>query len=308
VTAPGAAVSPPGNDALHARHHPGSRSLAGRPRVREGWLVFASIDLARRIEQAEARLTAAIAGSVPSGVLRAVGGGVAALARPGSPLNKVIGLGFEPLDDGAIAEIESLWLERGEPVRVELSTLADPEIAARLAARGYQLQGFENMLALDLESHHHARSHAVHVSPIGHDDDAVWRTIAVDGFASPDGSGAGGDELLRPVLEQVMADFTRTSGLVRYVARIDGMPVGAASCRIDERLVQLCGATTLPAWRRRGVQRALLEQRLDDARAFGCTLAVITTAPGSQSQANAQRGGFALLYARAIMVRTWPTS
>jgi GNAT superfamily N-acetyltransferase len=271
--------------------------------------VFASIDLARRIEQAEARLTAAIAGGVPSGVvLRPIGGGIAALARPGSPINKVIGIGFEPLDDGAIAEVESLWLERGEPVRVELSTLADPAIAAGLAARGYQLQGFENMLALDLASHHHARSQAVHVTRMADRDDAVWRAIAVDGFASPDGSGAGGDELVRPLLEQVMADFARAPGISRYVARIENMPVGAASCRIDEHLVQLCGATTLPAWRRRGVQRALLEQRLDDARAAGCSLAVITTTPGSQSQANAQRGGFALLYARAILVRTWPAS
>jgi GNAT superfamily N-acetyltransferase len=271
--------------------------------------VFASIDLARRIEQAEARLIAAFASAVPGPVLRAIGGGVAALARPGSPINKVIGIGFEPLDDGALAEIESLWLERGEPVRVELSSLADPEIAARLAARGYQLQGFENTLALDLTCHHHARSQAVHVTPVeGDHDDVVWRTIAVDGFASPDGSGAGGDDLVRPALEQVMADVARAPGVTRYVARIESMPVGAASCRVDLGLVQLCGATTLPAWRRRGVQRALLEQRLDDARAAGCSLAVITTAPGSQSQANAQRGGFALLYARAIMVRTWPSS
>jgi len=35
----------------------------------------------------------------------------------------------------------------------------------------------------------------------------------------------------------------------------------------------------------------------------GCDLAVITTAPGSKSQANVMRTGFALLYARAILVK-----
>jgi GNAT superfamily N-acetyltransferase len=63
----------------------------------------------------------------------------------------------------------------------------------------------------------------------------------------------------------------------------------------------LSGATTLPAWRRRGVQTALLAHRLDDAAASGCRLACVVTAPGTRSQANAQRGGFSLLYARAVL-------
>jgi phosphoserine phosphatase len=53
------------------------------------------------------------------------------------------------------------------------------------------------------------------------------------------------------------------------------------------------------------VQRALLDARLAWAREAGCDIAVITTAPGSQSQANAQKYGFALLYARAVLVREW---
>ncbi len=40
-------------------------------------------------------------------------------------MNKVIGAGIdEPLDEALLAEIEALYLERNEPVRVELSTLA----------------------------------------------------------------------------------------------------------------------------------------------------------------------------------------
>jgi hypothetical protein len=44
----------------------------------------------------------------------------------------------------------------------------------------------------------------------------------------------------------------------------------------------------------------LLDARLRDARRAGCDIAVVTTAPGSKSQQNAQRHGFALLYARAL--------
>jgi GNAT superfamily N-acetyltransferase len=62
----------------------------------------------------------------------------------------------------------------------------------------------------------------------------------------------------------------------------------------------MCGAGTLPAERRRGVQAALLQARLADAAARGCDLAIITVQPVSQR--NVQRHGFELLYTRAILV------
>jgi hypothetical protein len=53
------------------------------------------------------------------------------------------------------------------------------------------------------------------------------------------------------------------------------------------------------------VQKALVQRRLADARAAGCDLAVVTTAPGTRSQDNVMRRGFVLLYTRAILVRRW---
>jgi len=66
----------------------------------------------------------------------------------------------------------------------------------------------------------------------------------------------------------------------------------------------LCGAGTLPAHRRRGVQAAMLLRRLSAAAQAGCDLAVVTTLPGSKSQQNVQRLGFELLYSRAILRRS----
>jgi GNAT superfamily N-acetyltransferase len=93
-------------------------------------------------------------------------------------------------------------------------------------------------------------------------------------------------------------------GLSRFVARRDGVAAGGASLRLGEQAALLCGAATLPAHRRRGVQTALLAARLRVAAEAGCDVAVVTTAPGSKSQENVQRQGFALLYARAVLVRT----
>jgi hypothetical protein len=42
---------------------------------------------------------------------------------------------------------------------------------------------------------------------------------------------------------------------------------------------------------------------LRSAALRGCDIAVVTTQPASKSQANVQRLGFALLYARAVLVK-----
>jgi ribosomal protein S18 acetylase RimI-like enzyme len=93
------------------------------------------------------------------------------------------------------------------------------------------------------------------------------------------------------------------AGTVRYAALRDGVIAGGATMRVAEGIAQLTGAATAPAHRRRGVQSALLSARLADAAAGGRDVAVITTQPGSKSHHNAQRQGFDLLYARAVLVK-----
>jgi len=127
----------------------------------------------------------------------------------------------------------------------------------------------------------------------------------VDGFGEPDGSTVPHETFPREALEAVFADIALADGFRRYVARIDGQAVGAASMRIDGPIAQLCGAATLAEYRRRGVQTALLQYRLADARTAGCSIAVVTTQPGSKSQANSQRRGFAILYTRVVLLRQW---
>jgi predicted GNAT family acetyltransferase len=99
--------------------------------------------------------------------------------------------------------------------------------------------------------------------------------------------------------------MTGAPGFVRYLARYDGMPAAVGSMRIDGRLCQLAGTATSTPFRGRGLQKALIAHRLHAARQAGCDLAVVTTAPGTRSQENLMRNGFALLYARAVIVKTF---
>lgn len=257
---------------------------------------------ALRIDRAEARLSVAIAESAASPrlhLVHALAGGAAVLVRPGSPINKIIGAGFEgELDADILAEIEGRWRGHGEPVRVELASLASTAAAAQLGARGYRLLGFEHVMVRPIGPADADREPEIPVV----EGDAAWFDTIVDGFAVADGSGAPVDAHDRAAIEAVMRDFAAAEGFRRYGARMAGASVGAATMRLDDGLALLCGATTLASARRRGVQAALLTARLRDASRAGCSLAVVTTAPGSLSQRNAERQGFALAYVRAILV------
>ena len=118
-------------------------------------MLFATATLAARIERAECQIAADFAECARARhddvLVEPIGGAAAVFAGRGAPSNKLAGLGFAgPLDEDALAAIERSFDERDTPVRVELSSMADPSVAATLTNRGYSLIGFENVLGLDL--------------------------------------------------------------------------------------------------------------------------------------------------------------
>ncbi|MET7772217.1 GNAT family N-acetyltransferase [Nocardia sp. NPDC005366] len=277
--------------------------------------LFAGIESVARIEAAERTLieegarAAATRDPREPVVSLPIGGGSAVWAGPDSPLNKVVGVGMDgDLDDGELAAVEQAFAERHSPVQFEVSTVADPAVVTRLSKRGYLLFGFENVLGLRLAPGR-AASHAdgVDIGAVGPEEIDTWMRVVVDGFVNPDTSGvASHEEFPREAIERAERDMAATTGFVASLARIDGAPAGGAGLRLHDGIAQLCGAATLPRYRRRGIQSALLSSRLAVAAEAGYDLAVVTTLPGTTSQQNVQRLGFQLLYARAIVVRPAP--
>jgi len=274
-------------------------------------MLFASSELAARIERAEARLLADVARAAArrrpreGGFATPLAGGFATFAAPGSPVNKVAGVGFAgPLDANELDAVEKTYADRGAPVQFEVSCLGDPRVGALLTRRGYALVNFENVLGRPLPVPPRAPADGIQVAESPAAERAAWLELLVTGFASPDAQGVPSHESFpRDELERVMDDMAEAEGFVRYLARRAGEPAGGAAMRLFEGVAQLCGAATLPAHRRCGVQSALLDARLASAGHKGCDVAVVTTQPGSKSQENVQRRGFELLYSRAILVR-----
>lgn len=269
--------------------------------------MFCDVQLAARIERAERDLVvSAFAAGAPAGAFAlSIGGGVAACTVPGSPLNKVIGVGFEALPDAAAwTAIEREYAVREVPVQVEVSTLAAPECARQLTERGYRLVGVENVLGRELTSAPPTLPAGLQIDRSPDHEIDMWADVVATGFAAPDTQGVAPHEAFdRAAIDRILREFGRAAGVIRYLARRDGQLLGGGSMRLEDGIAQLCGAATLPAARRQGVQTALLAWRLTDAAAHGGRLAVVTTQPGSKSMQNVQRQGFQLLYSRLVLVR-----
>ncbi|WP_280348460.1 GNAT family N-acetyltransferase [Nocardia neocaledoniensis] len=276
-----------------------------------GGALFCGVESAARIERME---TAAMVGAVAAGrarvpaggaFAREFGGGAACFAEVGSPLNKVVGIGFDGVPSAAEWEtVEAAYAAVGVPVQVELAHLADPRIGAELTGRGYRLVSFEDVLGMEPAGRVWAAPAGVEVRRVDEDGFDTWLDIAVDGFAHPDDEGIPShEEFPREALAAVMRDMASSNDTRTYVAYRDGVPAGAASMRVAGGIAALAGAATLVAHRRHGVQTALLSTRLTEAAADGCDLAVVTTQPGSRSQRNVQGRGFSLLYTRAVLVK-----
>ena len=82
------------------------------------------------------------------------------------------------------------------------------------------------------------------------------------------------------------------------MAEREGEPIATGALNLVNGVALLAGASTIPAARRQGAQRALLKARLDFAAARGADLAMVVAQPGSGSQRNAERAGFRPVYTR----------
>ncbi len=99
-------------------------------------------------------------------------------------------------------------------------------------------------------------------------------------------------------------------GVRLFVAEVEGKPVacGAGLIIHEHKIVALFGAGTLPDYRGRGFQTALLQARIKAATEAGCEFAVIVTQGGSTSQRNAERLGFRVAYSKATMLKPFAGS
>ena len=268
--------------------------------------MHATLELARRVDRAEVDFCAlATALGAPRAATIECGGGRAVYGAPGSPVNKVLGLGLGvAVTDDDLDAIERFYEERESPVQIELCPLASPDLPSRLTSRGYVLQGFENELAREVPRQR-VESVGADITVEAHAAEHPWLEIVAHGFAAPDRNPPGGGPLPADAVTaigEVMRQFFHPA-VVRYIARADGEPAAGGLSFVSDGVLGIFGTATLPGFRRRGLQRAIVAQAINDA-AGKADLVIATTEPGSISQRTFERLGFQVIYTRAILVKS----
>lgn len=270
-----------------------------------GAVLHADLALARRVERAEIDFCALGAAAAARLERLDVAGGSALYCAPGSPLNKVLGLGLHgPVSDADLDQLVAFYERRGEPAQVELCPLAGLDLPERLIRRGFLPQGFENELGARITvSPRPPLPEGVAVERTA--NDAEWVRLVAEGFAAGEPHVGGGPEHgpgpSADELAPIMASFVHPD-IARYVARVEGVAAGGGAAWERGGVLGVFGTATLPGFRRRGVQAAITVAALRDATP-AAELAIATTAPGSTSQRTFERLGFRVLYTRAIFVR-----
>jgi ribosomal protein S18 acetylase RimI-like enzyme len=271
--------------------------------------MFVDVDLAVRAEQEEAKFMDACSRAtglrydVPAFQVP-IAGGVATYAGPESPFNKVVGVGFAGAPTAAeLNALEERYAEHDAPTSFEIATLAAPEVFEALTERGYRLVSFENVLLRRLEATNDEPSIVRIDVRRAEGELEVWLNLAIESALHPDTAGVPQHATFPRESLEAAEMAGADAGARLYVATIEGEPAGAGGFRVAGEFAQLTGAGTVPAFRRRGVQKELVRTRMRDAHEAGCEYAIVTTQPGSISQANMQKFGFGLGYARAVLAR-----
>jgi len=262
---------------------------------------FSDLALARRLERAEgdacAKYAAARRRLFPdSGAAwMEYAGTYAVFDGVDSPVTQSFGIGiFEPLSPASLDVIERFFLDRGAPALHEVSPFAGIRTLDLLCTRNYRPIEISNVLYRPVEPSPAERQRdnvKISVRVIAPEDAELWATIFARAWSHEH------PELLDFLLQAGAISAGREHGLC-FLAEYDGTPGAAGVLCIHDGVALFAGTATMPELRRRGLQTALLHERMRYAFDHGCDLAMMVAEPGSDSQRNAERKGFRIAYTR----------
>jgi GNAT superfamily N-acetyltransferase len=274
-------------------------------RQKENHMRFMDLELARRVEHAEGKACRECAEAFHLAhpefpvAVEEIAGGVAVFAGVDSPVTQAIGVGLgDPVKDEELDRLGDFFQARNAPTAVELCPLVEMSLYERFAARGYRLLEVSNVLVREISNSGDAKPSGrqdVTVKPAPPDEAKLWTRTVAQGFAE--------HFPVTPEMLEVMEGFFQAVNATAFLAYVDGNVAGGGALAIHGGVCGLFGASTLPEFRRRGVQTALLDARISWAASRGCDLAVSITAPASISQRNIERAGFRVAYTRTKMIR-----
>jgi GNAT superfamily N-acetyltransferase len=260
------------------------------------------LDLADIAALEEARLALSL--SEVADDWRPVGGGRACRSSPGAWVNVAANVGLSgPVERSELSAITDWYISIGAEPRFELSPYADPTVVQGLSELGYVIRVFESVFYRELSEGSIAALHAppdgLEITRLDPEDRALSRRYAeviVPQFYPP---GAAPTEADLALVERTI----RHPRSVILAAWMDGALVGGGGMETLGEVAALYGLAVVPEYRRRGIQQALIAERLKLARHLGAKVATISSRPRVATERNVRRMGFQVAYTKAVVVR-----
>jgi GNAT superfamily N-acetyltransferase len=173
----------------------------------------------------------------------------------------------------------------------EVSPLAGVAALELLCARDYRPIEISSVLHRAVEKPVADLPGNVKVRVTSPEESRIWAEVSAKGWAHQN-----------PELLDFISGFGAISSArdhsACFLAEVDGQPGAAGVLSIHDGVALFAGAATIPEMRRRGLQSALLHERMRYASDHGCELAMMVAEAGSNSQRNAERQGFHIAYTR----------
>src|SRR5260370_27023143 len=214
----------------------------------------------------------------------------------GNPVfNRVIGLTAQ--DEGSIDPILQWYSKNGIPCRIDLCPYqTDQDLLLSLVKHGLY-QGSYEMVLYGVPSPRISPlpQHIVVRNVHQHELD-LYSDLYAQGFLE---FYEGLDVDIRLVGEYAKVLYGRP-GWHLYLAFVEETPAAVALLHIQEQIASLVAGATVPQFRGRGCQTALIQRRIADAAHAGCTLLVTQTGVGTVSQHNMERAGMHIAYTKAV--------
>jgi GNAT superfamily N-acetyltransferase len=262
-------------------------------------MFFSDLALSRRLERAEGHACAQFAEArrriFPDSRAEWMeeSGAYAVFDGIDSPVTQSFGLGiFEKLREESLDTIERFFLDRGAPVLHEVSPLAGVAAFELLCLRQYRPIEISSVLYRPVERPADSEHRNIKVRVARAEETQVWAQISARGWSHEH------PELVDFLLNNAGLLLARKDSLC-FLGEIDGVPGAAGVLCLNNRVALFGGAATVPELRRRGLQAALLDERMRYAFEHGCDLAMMVAEAGSDSQRNAERKGFRIAYTRS---------
>jgi len=269
----------------------------------EGKLVLKK-SLAKRLEQSEidclnARLTAIqqIDGNPMRVEIQQFGQATAFSVKniPGPAFNTVKGL--QSGDEPYIEQILDFYKQKEIPVRFELTPAASPELLTTLHQAGFYHHDFHTTLYAPLSKINRidtANPSELSIRELEREEFDTFADIYVKGFQMPDFLKNGVAQNNEVLYGHAQWRF--------YLASFANKPAGIAVLFMKNAMASLAAAATIPSFRNKGIQSALIKQRLQEAILHDCELIVGQAKFGSVSQNNMERAGLQVAYTKAIWI------